>query len=626
MSRPIRGCLCLLFALITLGVIQPPADCRAGTQNYGGVTVSIDEPLNGDSGYGYLAYRVTISNRSTQTHRVRIQLPGNSYGYGYGDSIDRITRTVDVEPGVATRFELLQPPLPIQGHGAAIYIDGARQRQDVSVGIRNHAGGYNRSHVVLASRGVSSGVKDTIDKAIEDAASAGSSSMGGYGSGYGRFGHEEYTLAREPRPVGEWGTSWLGYTRYMAVMMTDSDFKAMPSDVADALRSYVLTGGVLGITYAGVEPTELQDWWRAWSPTHVPSSAPSWGASGAASGGGGAIEYGLGRIHLASVTDADALDSKQWMDQLDAWRDFTAARATTRNTEQANREMPVVEGQVTPARGLLLVMLLFTLTIGPINIVALWMMKKPMLLLWTVPGIALVFSAAVMIYALLSEGITPHARTFAVTLLDQQSRHAVSLGVHGYYAPLTPGNGLWFDADTCITPQVETGYYYGSGSGQVRSIDQTHGQHLTTGWVAARVPAHLAVRKSETRHERLDVSFADDGTPTVVNGLGSDITNLTLADAQNRIWTSQNLTAGQSAAMTPTNSVRTSGDNTPALTKVITADWNAVQHLTKTPTDYLAPGAYLAELAGSPFLEPGIEGLKEHRTQCVVVGYYGEAN
>jgi hypothetical protein len=619
-----------MLAWITLLVIQLPAVCRADTQNYGNLTVSIDEPLEGDSGYGYLAYRVTISNRSTQTHRVRIHIPGNSYGYGYGDSIDRITRTVDVEPGVATRFELLQPPLPIQGHGAAIYIDGARQRQDVNVGIRNHAGGYNKSHVVLASRDVSSGVKDTIDKAIEDA-TTGASKMGGYGGmgmgGYGYSGREEYTLAREPRPVGEWGTSWLGYTRYMAVMMTDSDFKALPSDVADALRSYVLTGGVLGIIHDGAEPVELQGWWRAWSPTQVPSSAPSWGASGAGgvSGGGSAIEYGLGRIHLASVTDADALDSKQWMDQLDAWRDFTAARATVRDTEQANREMPVVEGQITPARGLLLVMLLFTLTIGPINIVALWMMKKPMLLLWTVPGIALVFSAAVMIYALLSEGITPHARTFAVTLLDQSSHHAVSLGVHGYYAPLTPGNGLWFDADTCITPQVEGGYYYGSSSGQVRSIDETHGQHLTTGWVVARVPAHLAVRKSETRHERLDVSFAGDGTPTVVNGLGSDITNLTLVDAQNRTWSTQNLTAGQTAAMTPTNSVNASGDNTPALTKIITNDWNAVQHLTKAPTDYLAPGAYLAELAGSPFLEPGIEGLKEHRTECVVVGYYGEA-
>lgn len=612
-----RGCLVLLLALMALFVVCPPADCRADTQAYGGLTVSVDHPLDGDSGYGYLAYRVTISNRSTQARRVRIQIPASSYGYGYGDSIDRITRTVDVEPGIVTRYELLQPPLPVQGHGAAVYIDGARQRQNVNISVGNHAGGYNKTHIVLVSRGVGAGLKDKIDKAIEDAAAAASSSMGGYGvmygGGYG--GHEEFTLAREPRPVGEWGTSWLGYTRYMAVMITDADLKAMPSDVADALRSYVLAGGVLGIIYDGTEPAEMQSWWRAWSPSRMPSSLLA----------GGAIEYGLGRIHLAPSADVEAHEPKQWMEQLDAWRDFTAARATTRDTEQANRELPVVEGQVTPARGLLLVMLLFTLTIGPINIIALWMLKKPMLLLWTVPAIALVFSAAVMIYALLSEGITPHARTTAVTLLDQRSHHAVSIGVHGYYAPLTPGNGLWFDADTCITPQVESGSYYGSSRGQVRSIDETHGQHLTTGWVAARVPAHLTVRKSETRHERLDVSFADDGTPSVVNGLGSDITNLTLVDQQNRIWTTQNLTIGQTVAMTPAGDPDALRYDLSVPIEMRAADWNAADRLASTPEEYLVSGTYLAELTGSPFLEPGIEGLKEHRTRCVVLGYYGEA-
>lgn len=616
MRHRVRGCLSLLLALITLLVVCPPADCRAGTQAYGGLTVSIDEPLDGDSGYGYLAYRVTISNRSTQTHRVRIQFPGNSYGYGYGDSIDRITRTVDVEPGVATRFELLQPPLPVQGHGAAIYIDGARQRQDVNVNIRNHAGGYNKSHIVLVSRGVGSGVKDKIDKAIEDAAASGSS-RGGYGGGmYGGYsGHEQYSLAREPRPVGEWGTSWLGYTRYMAVMITDADLKAMPSDVADALRSYVLTGGTLEVIHDTPQPPELTDWWRAWPSSRMTPYRTV----------NGVIDYGLGKIRMSHSEMAETWEPKQWMEQLDAWRDFTAARAALRNTEQANSQMPVVEGQVTPARGLLLVMLLFTLTIGPINIVALWMMKKPMLLLWTVPAIALVFSAAVMIYALISEGITPHARTTAVTLLDQRSRHAVSVGVHGYYAPLTPGNGLWFDADTSITPQVEAGYYYGSGSGQVRSIDQTHGQHLTTGWVAARVPAHLAVRKSETRHERLDVSYADDGTPTVVNGLGSDITKLTLIDGQDRAWTTQGLTVGQTATLAPLDRQAVDESRMFGVPGMIGDGWGGAAQLANEPEAYLKPRFYLAELAGSPFLEPGIEGLKDHRTQCVVLGYFGEA-
>jgi hypothetical protein len=619
-----RGVFCAVFAAFVLLLALPVGVGVAGSRNYDGVAVSIDDPLDGESGYGYVSYRVVVSNRSKRAHRVRVQIPASSYGYGSNEVIDRMTQTVEVGPGEATSFEMLQPPLPIQGSGAAIYIDGARQRRNVNVNMASHMG-YGVTHLVMVSRDVGAVLKDNIDKAIEAEGKSGSVSggYGGYGGGYGGGGNN-YTLAREPRPVGEWGTRWLGYTRYMAVMMTDRDFASMPAELSNALRSYVLAGGTLAVVYSTDDPPLLGDWSQRWPASQV--LAPDARFDGSA-------DYGLGTVRLIQSGPAEEWDSDKWIELLRQWQGIATSRSAVRDTESANRDFPIVEGQVTPAVGLLWVMLLFSVVIGPVNVVVLWMMKRRMWLLVTVPVIALFFSGAVMVYALLSEGITPQARTSAVTLLDQRSHWAVTVGVSGYYAPLTPAGGLRYDENTLITPQVDRygyGYYGGSGGGRSRSLDTTHGQHLVSGWVAARIPAHFVLRKSESRRERLEISTDSDGAVSVVNGLGSDITQLILIDPDGVKWIAKDILAGQSTALTPSDpGTGARADGTFHITSIAELirgdDWGAADKINRNPEDFLPPGSYYARLAGTPFLKSGLENLKEHRTDCVVLGYFGEA-
>jgi hypothetical protein len=619
-----RGIVCAaVAALVALSALRAGV-CLADTGAYGGLTVAVDEPLEGSGSYGYAAYRVTVSNRSKNAHRVRIRIPANSYSYGYNDTIDRITCTVDIEPGAISTFEMLQPPLPIQGNGAAVYIDGTRQKRDINLDVGSHMD-YNQAELVLVSRSVGSVLKDKIDTAIEEdaAATPGTGGYGGYGGmgGYGYSGDEEYTLAREPRPLREWGTNWLGYTRYMAVMVAGSDIASMPAALSDALRAYVLTGGTLTIVYSSDEPPSLAGWSQQWSPSVMPppDARRQWSA-----------DYGLGTIRMLRNDTANQWESKRWINELKQWKNAARSRAATRDTESANLGLPVVEGQVTPARGLLLVMLLFAIVIGPVNVVVLWLLKRRMLLLLTVPVIALVFSAAVTVYALVSEGITPQARTTALTLLDQRSRTAVTVGVSGYYAPLTPANGLWFDENTSVTPQVERngyGYYGGGSAGRSRSLDVTHGQHLQNGWVAARVPAHFVLRKSGSRRERLDIATEPDGTLSVVNGLGSDIIRLILVDHDGRRWTSQDIRAGQSVTLTPAGPAATGADpnDTSSVAELIRRDdWAGPNTINSNPDEFLPPGSYYAKIADSTFLDPGLVNLKEHRTDCVVLGYFAE--
>ena len=147
-----------------------------------------------------------------------------------------------------------------------------------------------------------------------------------------------------------------------------------------------------------------------------------------------------------------------------------------------------------------------------------------MWLWWNVPAVSLATCLAVFAYSLFSEGISGRGRTALITLLDENTHRATTLGYASYYCPLTPSDGLHFSYDTEVVQlhSSEAGGPRFSG-GRPKTMDWTNDQHLDSGWVVARVPACFAVRKSETRRERLAVHKAADGTVKVVNGLGVEI-------------------------------------------------------------------------------------------------------
>src|SRR5262249_8531219 len=116
---------------------------------------------------------------------------------------------------------------------------------------------------------------------------------------------------------------------------------------------------------------------------------------------------------------------------------------------------PVVDDQGIPARGLFVVMLLFAVVIGPVNIYVLSRHQRRIWMFWTVPVISALTSAGVLGYMSLSEGWQSHERTQGITFLDQASGRAATLGMVGYYTPLVPRDGLHFGPDTELTPIPE---------------------------------------------------------------------------------------------------------------------------------------------------------------------------
>ncbi|MCI0528266.1 MAG: hypothetical protein L0Y56_12575, partial [Nitrospira sp.] len=193
------------------------------------------------------------------------------------------------------------------------------------------------------------------------------------------------------------------------------------------------------------------------------------------------------------------------------------------------------------------------------------------------------------------------------------SHRATTIGWTAFYAPLTPSEGLHFSYETEITP---IGVGYGSNS-TARTLNWTHDQHLAIGWMTARVPAHFMIRKSEARRERLIVRREEDGSLTVVNGLGADIRDLWLADEEGRIYSTVNLSAGAQALLTPSGRSLYASGEVDGLRQVFASDWiRNFGNITTNPENSLLPRCYIASLDASPFIEEGLQKVisRKHRT------------
>lgn len=92
-----------------------------------------------------------------------------------------------------------------------------------------------------------------------------------------------------------------------------------------------------------------------------------------------------------------------------------------------------------PMRTFLLVVIGFVVLVGPLNrffVVRRW--RRPLMLLVTVPALGLTFTAIVLVYGLLAEGLDVKGTIRSVTVLDQRTHLATSMSTRSLYAGISP--------------------------------------------------------------------------------------------------------------------------------------------------------------------------------------------
>ena len=266
-------------------------------------------------------------------------------------------------------------------------------------------------------------------------------------------------------------------------------------------------------------------------------------------------------------------------------------------------------------------MLAFIVVIGPVNMLYLNRIKRRTWMLWTIPAISFATTLLVFAYSLLREGITPDTRITGLTVLDQASHHAATIGGTAFYCPLTPSGGLHFEFGTEATPLVRVGY----GSGTSREVDWTQAQHFQRGWVSARVPAHFHLRKIR------DAPRTHPGGQRKWKIANRQRPGRADQVALDRRCEHELLRGGQ-CSRRPKSGIDSLKNRRPlekcGASGLLRDLGFAGAILNRRAENYLQPNTYIAVLDGNPFIENALGAAsspKRTRSACVVFGIL-EAN
>jgi hypothetical protein len=571
-----------------------------------------------EEGHGYAAYRFNILNQSaTQSHRVTLTIPqGGMPMPRMGHFLRAIKRTVEVAPKSSVSLTLFQPDLPFSFNAgtAEVAIDGRVRREGIGVSLaRDRA-----MHYYGKGPGASETLRKilTTEDALALADNAFKSVVGrpAVFGGHSRFGTQsaEYRGIRYVYSQGNrfytaghalpsWQKDWLAYSGYEGIVLAADKFQAAPPEVQAAIRQYVETGGALVLLGDVTLPK-------------------SWGEAQDIGNGLSACYPAFGQCLLVSEKNINQWEPEQWSPMADMWNQSAQPWQQVVSPTDANRRFPIVENLRIPVRGMFIVMLVFTILIGPLNIRILTRKKRRIWLIWTVPVISVLTCLILAGYMFLSEGWTGHVRTEGLTILDENAQRAHSIGWLGIYSPITPGDGLHFSQETEVTPHLRQDRPYSNrGSGTARSIVWTDDQHLDTGWVTARIPSHFLVRTSQKRLERVLIQKEADGSLSIVNALEVPIGKVWFADAEGKIYTATDIAGGAKAVLKQTeNKARGAPDG---LRQAYAKDWlGLVDAMSSRPDEFLRPNCYIALVENSPFLEEGLRNAGVRKGRGVVYG------
>ncbi|GAF96687.1 unnamed protein product, partial [marine sediment metagenome] len=279
-------------------------------------------------------------------------------------------------------------------------------------------GGHSCPAGVLVSRNVDQSIRKTVGKR--------------------NIHGNNVQVYRSQISVAQWSSNWLAYSRYEGLIVTGRDMQEMPPGALAAITQYVECGGSLLIT--GGDWREPDSWRR-----HRLDVSDE-------------MTYFMGFGQCRVLNDSSpSAGGAQWRQITQMWQQAHQPFSEHRGIDDANRLFPVIEDLQIPVRGLFLLILLFAVGIGPVNLIVLAKMRRRIWMLWTVPAISLVTCVAVFGYATFAEGWLGHRRGETLTILDQATHRATTIGWAAFYSPLTPRGGLRFGYETELTPQLSTG-------------------------------------------------------------------------------------------------------------------------------------------------------------------------
>jgi len=534
--------------------------------------------------HGYNEYVVDLQNHSKEDVDVVVELKFRPY---WGAELPVSVRRATVPKEQRIAVSIFQPPIYSDNPVVEVNVSGVRTPGSIAVSsplsVTRGRFAASRASAILVSRSS----PEFLVKSLDTVA----------------------TVLINDLPINRWSTHWLGYSSFDAIILTDNEVNDASPEVQSALRRYAECGGTILIRGKAIP--------EVWS-------------EGAEKENNNNYLVGLGKISIINGPEVMS------------WIFPTETSLRSGFHSYIPDDIPntpdglLIEKGSVPVRGMFVLIVLFGIGIGPVNLFLLARTNRRIWFWWNVPLIATLTCGLIFGYALFSDGISNRSLAASMTLLDQPRHRATTFGYCSYYCPLTPSSGPMCTVDTDIkhlqTPQDD--YYTQSRRSTPRITDWTEGQQLATGWISARVPTYFQFRQTQDRRERLTVEVSKDGTYSVVNALGAKIKRLYLAKDNGEVIAATDIDAGartslDSKVVLPLKP----SDNRPKApfkrSEVqsifrqtywlpVFRSWNS------DPFDpqFLAPGCYVAFLDASPFVEQTLSGTPPQNSVAIVYGIY----
>jgi hypothetical protein len=570
-----------------------------GPVRYGDIGISSEGTPNQMPLHGYVEYRFALNNTSRDRHRVQVAYPRGSESGGV--YLSALTRTAEVGPMSQCVVSVFQPDLPMNyGSGAGFVIDGRSLPASLPVNsfergrrLKGQYGSFTYQPLILCVQSVDSFAlqRNWAKAGLPGLKPRASPSTTVHGFQFVQV------------PSLSCSKKWLGYSGYDGVAITSADLTGMDAEARSALEQYVECGGSLIVLGPWQAP-------KAWERTRKVRDRVA------------RYRPGFGRCLVFDDPFIDRWSPGQWRPVCEAWQQSEEPWLDLRTPTEANEAFPVVASLTIPLRGMFLLMLIFAIVIGPVNLFVLARRKRRIWMLWTVPVVSVVTCLAVLGYMLASEGWQSHVRAQGITVLDESSHRATTLGWIAFYTPISPADGLHFSGQTELTAQLART----RGTNRPLKIDWTDDQqHLDSGWLTARVPTHFVLRKSEPRRERVTVRKDPGRTLTLLNGLGADLRSVHVMGLGGRVYAAQNVPAGKEAVLH--ESAAAARPASPDALRDVYRDSNwprQVDNAAALPDSLLRPGCYVAVVEGTPFIEDGLSAPGHRQGRSVVYGIMKE--
>jgi hypothetical protein len=589
----------LLFVGLAAGA--PPAAAQDVTGRVADVGFEIDAPWPARLGKGYFPVFVRLENASGEPRTVTL----STDRWGGWLPLQQLRREVRIAPGKRLELELLAPAFHPEGHEGNVVTNVMVESEDAASGGNLPPGAkswYDGTFSALVFR--PPGASDIDGGDVETGLSAVS---GGSEPAYvsGRATHQFSVAVEGFRFLPQ---RWQAYSSLDAVGLDVAGGAPREEQLAPLL-AWVRLGGRLVVMGEGAEARLAE--FRSLSDLFEPRFAMTAGRVTTYAVGLGRVTFpdeplsvtpGSGALRslldeLQRATEAGARDS--WVPMPEQWR-FADARLRIPGVDEL------------PLRVFMMLLFAFAVLIGPVNLIFIKRMRRPGLLLLTIPGVSLVASLGILGYGIFSQGIDVKLASRSLTVLDQRRDQASTVEQRAMFAGLTPGHGLRPGPGSTVFPD---GMLIGDGQRFLIEVDE-RGTELRASYLPVRTEVAQVVMSSAAAQGRLELRASGASIQVTNQLIGADVQALVLRDADGVWYHLAELPEGETATLEPL------------------ADWSEERGL---PSDVapsatrgpyaelrLVPGTYAARVDVNPFRDDLGLSTTDKQSWHVVYGIFEE--